>query len=341
MAKQPNGRFTYQRRSKESVRERANMRGGGFDSIFKPQFKLYKMRDGKNIIRILPPTWEGAAHYGYDIYVNYGIGVDEQSYLSLSKMLQEKDPIAEARRVAQQEGDKKLESALQPRQRIAMWVIDRQDEDEGPQILPAPFTWDKSLLNISFDDDTKEVVYVDDPEEGCDVRFYKEGAGLKTKYDASKMKLLAPSPLCEDEKLQAEWLEFAAANPIPDCLNFYDYDHIAQVFGGQARTDEGDEDAQPRRGRAAQERDSNPRGRPGRGDEVEEEPEAPPPRRRRPDPEPDPEPDHEDDEAPPPRRGGKPAELGPEDEPPRGASSIRERLRNRSAARGGRADPEE
>jgi hypothetical protein len=79
--------FVYRKRSGEDVKQRANMRGGNFDSFIKPQYKLYKVKDGKNLIRILPPTWEGAKHYGFDLFVNYNIGADNQSYLSLSKML--------------------------------------------------------------------------------------------------------------------------------------------------------------------------------------------------------------------------------------------------------------
>ncbi len=235
-------RFQYHQRTKDDIKERANNRGGNFDSIFKSSFKVYKVREGKNVLRILPPTWEKPKHYGYDIWVNYGIGADNQSYLSLAKMKGQKDPIAEARIIASRDGDDNLARALQARQRILMWVIDRNAEDEGPQLWPAAFTVDKDLAAMSFDEDTKEVSYIDDPDNGRDFRFYKEGEGLKTKYPAAKMKLLTGSPLHEDPELAAEWLDFVAANPLPDVLNFYDYEHIAAMFDGQARVeDDGEE----------------------------------------------------------------------------------------------------
>lgn len=235
MASKP--RFQYQKRTREDVKERANNRGGNFDSIFKPQCKIYKVREGKNVLRVLPPTWEKPKHYGYDIWVNYGIGADNQSYLSLSKMKNQKDPIAEARLVAQREGDDKLARALLPTQRILMWVIDRNAEDEGPQLWPAAFTVDKDLALLSLDEDTKEVSYIDDPDNGRDFRFHAEGQGMMRKYPAAKMKLLAESPLSQDADLAADWLEFVAANPLPDVLNFYDYEHISAAFDGQARVD--------------------------------------------------------------------------------------------------------
>src|SRR5882672_4302969 len=293
MAKDNTARsFRYERRSKESVKERANMRGGNFDSFVKGSIKRYKMRDGKNLIRILPPTWPKPAHYGYDMWVKYDIGVDNQSYLSLSKMKNEADPLDEARREAAREGDEKLAKALQPRQRIAMWVIDRLDEDEGPQFFDAPFTLDKAFANLSIDQDTGEVIYVDDPAEGCDIRFYKEGKGKNTKYDASKMRLLKPSLLHEDDAVAAEWMVYAKANPVPDCLNYYDYEHIAASFNGQAGTrDDEDETVttrtarqpaakEPSRAKQVTHRVSDENAETGDGDRGEVPPKSKPSRAR-------------------------------------------------------------
>lgn len=246
--------FQYQPRGKEKIKERANARGGNFDSFIKPQYKRYKIKDGKNRIRIMPPTWEKPDHYGYDVWVNYDIGVDNQSYLSLSKMKKERDPLDEARRSAQHEGDDELAKKLSPRQRIVMWIIDRAAEDEGPQIFDAPFTLDKSFANLSIDPDTSEVVYIDDPKDGCDITFYKEGTGMLTKYDASKMRLGKTSFLNEDEDKENEWLAFIQENPVPECLQFYDYEHIAGAFQGIAGSrDDGDEKPRARRERAAPE----------------------------------------------------------------------------------------
>src|SRR3954470_4296967 len=116
--------FTYQKRTVDDVKARANQSTGDFDRWVKPEYKRYKMKDGKNLIRILPPTWDKPNHYGYEIYVNFGIGPDNQSYLSLSKMKQEQDPLAEARTVANREGDEELAKQLEARKRLLMWVID-------------------------------------------------------------------------------------------------------------------------------------------------------------------------------------------------------------------------
>lgn len=252
--------FNFRRRSAESVQKRANMRAGGFSTLFKSEFKVYKIKDGKNIIRILPPTWDDAEHYAYDIFVNYNIGADNQSFLSISKMKGEKDPLAEAKREAERRGDKKLAKALNPVQRELMWVIDRQDEDEGPQLFNCPFTLDKSFANKAYDEDTREVIYPDDPNEGCDIRFYKEGKNLNTDYDASKIKFFDPTPLSDDPALAEEWMEFVEKNPIPSVLNFYDYEHISETFNGMAgrREDDDDGDDKPPQ-RRSRDHDDNER----------------------------------------------------------------------------------
>lgn len=225
--------FKYVKRNPDVVKTRSNQRGGDFVSLYKENVKIYKPRDGKNLIRILPPTWNNAPHFGHEVYINYGIGADEQAYFSLSKMKKEKDPLAEAKKQAEREGDNELAKSLEPTKRVLMYVIDRMAEEEGPQLYPTPWSLDKVFCTLSCDEDTGEIIMIDDPETGCDVRFYKEGKGLATKYPAEKIKILKPSPLSEDETIQEEWLEHVTEYPIPDVLNFYDYEHIAGVFDGQ------------------------------------------------------------------------------------------------------------
>lgn len=321
MPKEQRG-FKYKKRTREDLKERANMRGGNYDSIFKPKFKQWKPKEGKNVIRILPPTWDDARHYGFDIFVNYSIGADNQAYLSLSKHQNEADPIAEARNEALKEGEKKLADKLRPNQRILYWIIDRNDEDEGPLLWPAPFTFDKSLSNLCIDEDTKDVIFIDDPNKGRDVRFYREGTGLNTNYDPSKMKMLAESSVHEDEGQEQEWLEFIQDNPLPDVLNFYSYDHIKGVFDGQvSRPDDDDDDE-------AEEKPRSRKPTPSRRDRDEEDAE-PPPRtaKRKPAPEPE-EDDPEDEEVEEkPVRGKRRAPPVEDDDEPEEKPARRQRAR--------------
>lgn len=307
MAKKEERGFKYQKRTAEDVKARANMKGGNFDSYIKPKYKQWKPKDGKNLIRILPATWDledtpwqEKKHCGLDIYVNFSIGPDNQAYLSLSRHLKGDDPLLEAKREAQRDGEKELAKALNPSQRILYWMIDRNDEEEGPLLWASPFTFDKSLNNLCVDEDTKDVIFIDGEEDGNDVRFYKEGTGLTTKYDPSKMKILAKSFIHEDEDIQQKWLDFIVANPLSDVLNFYDYEHIKTTFDGQAGRKDEDEEAEEKptnRKRAVKDEEVTPR------------------RRAKPDP--------EDDETAPRQRGPR---RDPDDE------ELEESPRNRGRA---------
>jgi hypothetical protein len=200
--------------------------------------KLFKPREGKNKVRILPPGWPNANHYGYEIFVNYGVGVDEQQYLSLSAMKNEPDPLAEARKQAEKQGNKALADSLKPTKRVLFYIIDRMAEDEGVQLWAAPWTVDKSFASLAIDEESGAVTMVDHPEEGYDITFYKEGTGLATKYPAERMRIgRDATPLSEDQELADEWLAQISETPVPDVLNFYDYEHIAAAFDGQIRND--------------------------------------------------------------------------------------------------------
>jgi hypothetical protein len=131
---------------------------------------------------------------------------------------------------------------------------------------------DKAFINLARDQDTGAIVESDHPEEGCDIRFYREGTGMTTKYDASKMRLMEAGPIADNEKQQAKWLQYIAENPVPDCLQFYDYDHINKVFSGTAPRPK-DEEPEPAPRKAAKPVDPDP--------EEESDPE-PAPRRARP-----------------------------------------------------------
>lgn len=243
-------RFVYKGATAEEVRARANMRGGDFDRPTKPECKTFKPREGKNKIRILPPTWESPGnYYGYEVFVVYGVGPDKQTYLSLKEMSKgrDRDPLDEAYRAAIKDGDEELAKQLKPKKRIAMWVIDRYAEEEGPKLWLAPYTVAKDFADLSIDQEDGSLINLDNPDEGFDIRF-ERGASFRDMYPAAKMRIdREPSPLSEDQKTQDEWLEYITDHPIPDCFNYYSYEHISQVFNGEAPAS--NDDDEPKRTR--------------------------------------------------------------------------------------------
>jgi hypothetical protein len=243
-------KFEYRKPTAEDVKKRAEQRGGNeFDSIFKPSAKIFKVNDGNNLIRIVPPTWPEPKHFGYDIFVHYGVGPDGQTYLCPKEMLGEPCPVCEERAHAVKDGDDDYAKELKVSKRVVYYIIDRDVEKEGVQIWAAPWTVDRDLNTLIVDKRSGEVLAIDDPENGYDIEFTKTGAKLTTKYIGLQI-ARRESDLGKDS-----WLQFAIDNPIPDQLAYFSYDHIAKVFGGKtSKKDEDVDDKQDRELREGAER---------------------------------------------------------------------------------------
>lgn len=190
--------------------------------------KEFRPEGGDYTIRVLPATWENPTHFGYDIFIHYGVGPDEQKYLCPKEMKGEPCPICEERERAIKDGDKDYANDLKPTKRVLYYLVDRDQEREGTLAWPAPWTVDRDLNNIIIDKKTGEVLPIDDPDNGFDVSFAKEGKGMKTKYIGLQIARR------ESDLGNNKWLDYAVANPLPDILRVYDYDHIAKVFGGSS-----------------------------------------------------------------------------------------------------------
>lgn len=254
--------FRYERRSADDTRRRSEQAGNNeFDKFLKPHIKMWRPNDGDNRIRILPPTWPKAQHFGYDVYVHYGVGPDRQSYLCRDKMLQERDPIAEAYAQARADlrGDerdddpvKKMVKDLEAKRRVLVYLIDRDHEKEGVQAWAMPWTLDRDITQVMQDKRSGEVLPIDDPDEGYDIEFTKKGSKARTEYTGVAVARRS-SPLGD-----GRWLDFAVENPLPDQLQFFDYEHIARAFGGGGKQRTGRDDDRDSR------RDDDDRGSRGR-----------------------------------------------------------------------------
>lgn len=235
--------FRYEGRTADDLKQRASMGANEFDKLIKPGIKQYKVRDGENRVRVLPPTWDKPKHYGYDLYVHYGVGPDRASYLDLDKMKGEPDPITEerARAKAERDPDEDYVKELDSKRRVGCWVVDRLDEREGVQFWAMPWTVDRDIVTVSVDRDTGEVLPVDDPKDGYDIIFDRTGKDRNTKYTGVSVARRS-SPLGKPE-----WLDYAVDNPIPSVLMFHDYDTIAKAFGakGAPREPRGDDRRPP------------------------------------------------------------------------------------------------
>ena len=255
--------FEYRSRSADDTKRRASQGANDFDKILKDHIKMWKPNDGDNCIRILPPTWDGAKHFGHDIFVHYGVGPDRGSYLCLQKMKGEPDPIAEERDVARREEDEKYAKELDAKKRVLVYLIDRDHEKEGVQAWAMPWTVDRDIVKVSVDRQSGEVLPIDHPEEGFDIEFEKKGAQARTEYLGMAIARRS-TPLGK-----SEWLDYAIDNPLPDQLQFFDYDHIAKAFNGAGAHKEKSRGGEDRP--SSRDRDDDRRGGRGRDDDEQEE----------------------------------------------------------------------
>src|SRR3990167_9055096 len=135
--KSSNG-FVYKKRSKEKWHEKANERSGSFDRIVADNVELYRPRDGTNRIRVLPPTCEDHDHFAFRMYVHYSVGPDEQTYLCNRQMKDEECAICDEGARLIKDGEKDDGKKLAAKKRYGVWLLDRKDQDKGPQFWAIP-----------------------------------------------------------------------------------------------------------------------------------------------------------------------------------------------------------
>lgn len=227
-------KFQYKARTPEQVRERAQRQIGGRDSYFSSDIQFFTPREGDNNVRILPPPpnadW---GHYGVGVVVHYAIGSDQSAYLCTARMKDEPCPICEERDRATSAGEEDLADSLRPSFRTAVYVIDRAQEGKGPLLWNIAAGLDKDITKLCIDPTSGEILPVDDPNDGYDLNFTREGQGLKTKYKGIQFSRKS-CPLADEPEQAEAWLNHIVAHPIDACLQYFDYDYVKRVFAGQA-----------------------------------------------------------------------------------------------------------
>lgn len=226
MGRQP---YVYRPRTAEDVARRKQETNSETPNVFMDQFKVYQSRKGENWIRILPATWEDAHHYGLDLWLHYNIGPDRNAVLCLNRMLKQPCPPCEQRLLAERAGDEDEAKDLRPRRRCCVWIVDRQAEQEGPQLYSMPATLDEEIQTISTDKTDGTYYLVDDPFEGYDVMFEKVGTGINTKYNGVQIARRASG-------VDPAYIEYIAEYPIPQCLIWRPYEEVMELFGAGMRS---------------------------------------------------------------------------------------------------------
>lgn len=219
--------FQYQQRRPEDWDRRANQSGSNFIGIFKDEFDVFSAKKD-NWVRMLPPTWEKPNHYGYDIYVHYGVGPQNGQVLCNAKMYNQACFACEQRAKFEAQGNKDAADDLKPTRRVVVWLLDRADKESEnkPQVWAMPWTMDRDLTKVCKDKQTGEIYYIDDPDQGYDISFEVEGERPNIKYVGQQV---ARRPSSVDDAP----LKFILENPIPTTLINRTYDEVKALFIGE------------------------------------------------------------------------------------------------------------
>lgn len=217
-------KFQYKARKSEDWEKREKQSGSSFVGFIEDQFETYTVRKGENWMRILPPTWEDPSHYGYDVWVHYGVGPQNASVICLLKQKNQPCPICEAKAIAEDAGKDDLASELKPGRRVCVWILDRKEEKK-PQIWAMPWSLDRDISKVARDRQTGELYQLDHPDAGYDVSFDAEGEAMTRKYVGTQL-ARRPSPV--DEK----HLDYIMANPLPNCLIWRNYAELKELLAG-------------------------------------------------------------------------------------------------------------
>lgn len=237
-------KFQYVPRSSDQVKDRQDRAGNDREDILVKGVDKFAPHKGDNCIRILPPTWDDAEHFGLDVYVHYGVGSDNGSFLCPRMMKTGDCCICEERKQAEADGDEDYMRKLAYSHRVLYYLLDRDDEKKGVQVWAAPFaSIDKNVTAQTRDSRSGEILNIDDPDEGYDVEFTKEGEKERTKYSGVRV-VRHSSDLGRD---QDEYLETVMETPLTDLLVHASNEHIENVFFGSVpsnknkKLDEADE----------------------------------------------------------------------------------------------------
>lgn len=267
-------RFQYSRRDPADVKKRASQSAGMYDQIFKSSIPIFTPKiDTSYRLRIMPPTWENADHYGYELFIHSQVGADNQKYICLKKhgKKDEACPLCEAEQELVREGMKDEAYEARAKRSVITYVIDRDKEDEGPKLWRMMWMTDRDIAALSTDKRSNETLFIDDPEEGYDIEFDAVKKGKFAEITAIKI-ARKTTPLCDDPKTQDKWLDFIQQNPISEVLNFYDEEHIRKASEGKRTKDDDEDDDKRTRSDRKRNRDDDDelRGRRNRDDEDDE-----------------------------------------------------------------------
>lgn len=152
-------------------------------SYIDPAVPQYRLVDGDNCVRLVPPLADDPLgdQWGFNVWVHFinGYFVCPRTFDKRSHC-----PICAAAMQMRRE-DPELAKQMTGSCRTLVWVLDCNKVQSGElRLWPAPVTLINSFLKLAKNRRTGELISIEDPEVGRAIFFEKTGTRLQTRYDS-------------------------------------------------------------------------------------------------------------------------------------------------------------
>lgn len=230
------GSAALAKKAEESFRKKDD--SGKFKDIFDEtmELKKWKCKEGDHILDIIPylasenhPNAKaGEVVYILDIWVHYGIGVNENAALCMARTYNKPCPICELANALRKRGDVSDEviKKLAPKRRAIYNIMcyDSQKEiDTGVQIWDAShYLTEKNIIPLARNPRGGGFIAFADIDNGMSISFTREGSGqFNTNY--AGYRFVDRDYIIEDDVLQE-------AVCLEDCIIIPDYEALKEEF---------------------------------------------------------------------------------------------------------------
>lgn len=218
------GRFQYKARSAEQWEKQAQ--GNNFASPFLDQYEVFSAKED-NWIRILPPTFDGAEHFGMIIYVHFGVGPDNVTLLCERRSGDGRCPICDDQTKAETQGKDELAKELKPTKRVLIWLIDRKDDKVTvPKLWAMPQSVNEEICALCKDPRSGAIIMIDNPDIGYDNMFKVTGKRPNIKYIAHMIDRTST-------QVEESYLEYITQHPLDKVINHRSYEQVKSIHEGK------------------------------------------------------------------------------------------------------------
>jgi hypothetical protein len=226
---------------------------GQFRSIFKEMAKVWKCKSGEHLFDVIPylagqfdPKFKpGTPKYVLNLFVHYGVGVNEDAYVCPARNYNKPCPICEYRAelMAVEDYDEDIVKSLAPKQRSIYNVVVYDNDNESAKWVQifdvAHWYMERHLAALSKikarpgEVLSNPYVAFSDPDSGKLICFERQGEGRNSSFIGHQFR-------DRGYVIPDEYIEQALC--LDETINISDYEEIKAAFYGGEESEVGPDD---------------------------------------------------------------------------------------------------